>query len=189
MLQVKLYTRQGALKYQTDCAPNNGYFMIPIYDKGDFVLKLEPPAGWTFGKDWKKTYTARLLWPTIWYPITQLLHWYLHRSSSAASLEKLHCFLGVPMQVLQQSSCVVTTWWLVTAEILQRSSAVQCWCHAPYEWGPWTLYRSETLILRGPVQFSKGHSFPHLKMFFSDFVLTSWFHCSKSLELWNWTVD
>ncbi|XP_063960103.1 BOS complex subunit NOMO1-like isoform X2 [Lytechinus pictus] len=45
---VKLYTRQGALKYQTDCAPNNGYFMIPVYDRGDFILKLEPPSGWSF---------------------------------------------------------------------------------------------------------------------------------------------
>lgn len=47
-IEVKLYTKQGSLKYQTDCAPNNGYFMIPIYDKGDFVLKLEPPTGWIF---------------------------------------------------------------------------------------------------------------------------------------------
>ena len=31
--QIKLYTKQGSLKYQTDCAPINGYFMIPIYDK------------------------------------------------------------------------------------------------------------------------------------------------------------
>ena len=23
-------------------------------------------------------YTARLLWPAMWCPITQLLHWYLH---------------------------------------------------------------------------------------------------------------
>ncbi|XP_022098471.1 nodal modulator 1-like [Acanthaster planci] len=47
-VEVKLYTRTGALKYQTDCAPNNGYFMIPIYDKGDFTLKVEPPQGWSF---------------------------------------------------------------------------------------------------------------------------------------------
>ncbi|XP_030833422.1 nodal modulator 3 [Strongylocentrotus purpuratus] len=47
-IEVKLYTKQGALKYQTDCAPNNGYFMIPVYDRGDFVLKLEPPSGWSF---------------------------------------------------------------------------------------------------------------------------------------------
>lgn len=32
-LQIKLYTKHGTLKYQTDCAPNNGYFMIPLYDK------------------------------------------------------------------------------------------------------------------------------------------------------------
>lgn len=48
--QVKLYTKQGSLKYQTDCAPNNGYYMIPVYDKGDYLLKVEPPPGWTFGK-------------------------------------------------------------------------------------------------------------------------------------------
>ncbi|XP_070547557.1 BOS complex subunit NOMO1-like [Ptychodera flava] len=48
LVEVKLYTKQGSLKYQTDCAPNNGYFLIPIYDKGDFVLKVEPPAGWSF---------------------------------------------------------------------------------------------------------------------------------------------
>ncbi|XP_071806150.1 BOS complex subunit NOMO1-like [Asterias amurensis] len=47
-IEIKLYTKQGALKYQTDCAPNNGYFMIPIYDKGDFTLKVEPPSGWSF---------------------------------------------------------------------------------------------------------------------------------------------
>ena len=30
---MKLYTKQGILKYKTDCAPNNGYFLIPLYDK------------------------------------------------------------------------------------------------------------------------------------------------------------
>ncbi|XP_037620100.1 LOW QUALITY PROTEIN: nodal modulator 1 [Sebastes umbrosus] len=48
LIEIKLYTRQGSLKYQTDCAPINGYFMIPLYDKGDFVLKIEPPLGWSF---------------------------------------------------------------------------------------------------------------------------------------------
>ncbi|XP_053328290.1 nodal modulator 1-like [Spea bombifrons] len=48
LIEMKLYTKQGSLKYQTDCAPNNGYFMIPLYDKGDFILKIEPPAGWSF---------------------------------------------------------------------------------------------------------------------------------------------
>ncbi|XP_056891025.1 BOS complex subunit NOMO1 [Takifugu flavidus] len=48
LIEIKLYTKQGSLKYQTDCAPINGYFMIPIYDKGDFLLKIEPPLGWSF---------------------------------------------------------------------------------------------------------------------------------------------
>ncbi|XP_015215763.2 BOS complex subunit NOMO1 [Lepisosteus oculatus] len=48
LIEIKLYTKQGSLKYQTDCAPINGYFMIPLYDKGDFVLKIEPPVGWSF---------------------------------------------------------------------------------------------------------------------------------------------
>uniref|UniRef100_A0A8C5HDQ8 Nodal modulator 1-like n=1 Tax=Gouania willdenowi TaxID=441366 RepID=A0A8C5HDQ8_GOUWI len=48
VIEIKLYTKQGSLKYQTDCAPLNGYFMIPLYDKGDFVLKIEPPIGWSF---------------------------------------------------------------------------------------------------------------------------------------------
>lgn len=47
-IEMKLYTKQGVLKHKTDCAPNNGYFLIPLYDKGDFVLKVEPPQGWSF---------------------------------------------------------------------------------------------------------------------------------------------
>ncbi|XP_057699826.1 BOS complex subunit NOMO1 [Corythoichthys intestinalis] len=48
LIEIKLYTKQGSLKHHTDCAPINGYFMIPLYDKGDFVLKIEPPLGWSF---------------------------------------------------------------------------------------------------------------------------------------------
>ncbi|GAB6022208.1 nodal modulator [Chamberlinius hualienensis] len=48
LVDVKLYTKQGALKFQTDCAPNNGYYLIPVYDKGDYVIKVEPPEGWYF---------------------------------------------------------------------------------------------------------------------------------------------
>ena len=32
-MQVKLFTKSGVQKYKTDCAPNNGYFLIPLYDK------------------------------------------------------------------------------------------------------------------------------------------------------------
>ena len=30
---MKLLTKQGIIKSQTECAPNNGYFLIPLYDK------------------------------------------------------------------------------------------------------------------------------------------------------------
>ena len=30
---MKLFTKQGITKSQTECAPNNGYFLIPLYDK------------------------------------------------------------------------------------------------------------------------------------------------------------
>uniref|UniRef100_T1IP66 SD-repeat containing protein B domain-containing protein n=1 Tax=Strigamia maritima TaxID=126957 RepID=T1IP66_STRMM len=48
LVEIKLYTKQGSLKYQTDCAPNNGYYLIPVYDKGEFVLKIEAPPRWNF---------------------------------------------------------------------------------------------------------------------------------------------
>lgn len=48
LIQMKLLTKQGIIKSQTECAPNNGYFLIPLYDKGTFVLKIEPPVGWSF---------------------------------------------------------------------------------------------------------------------------------------------
>ncbi|ESO93836.1 hypothetical protein LOTGIDRAFT_104485 [Lottia gigantea] len=48
LVVVKLFTPHGSLKYQTDCAPNTGYYLIPLYDKGDFVMKVEPPQGWSF---------------------------------------------------------------------------------------------------------------------------------------------
>jgi len=51
--QVNLYTKQGTLKYQTDCAPINGYYMVPVYDKGEYVLKVNPPPGWTFGMHYR----------------------------------------------------------------------------------------------------------------------------------------
>ncbi|GFO10962.1 nodal modulator 1 [Plakobranchus ocellatus] len=48
LVEVKLYTPHGSIKYQTDCAPNTGYYLIPLYDKGDYILKAEPPKGWGF---------------------------------------------------------------------------------------------------------------------------------------------
>ncbi|KAH6937604.1 hypothetical protein HPB50_001893 [Hyalomma asiaticum] len=47
-VEVKLLTRQGSQKYQTEGAPNNGYYLIPLYDRGDYTLRVEPPPGWVF---------------------------------------------------------------------------------------------------------------------------------------------
>lgn len=47
-VEVKLLTRQGSHKYQTEGAPNNGYYLIPLYDRGDYTLRVEPPPGWLF---------------------------------------------------------------------------------------------------------------------------------------------
>nr|XP_045584151.1 nodal modulator 3-like isoform X1 [Procambarus clarkii] len=45
---IKLYTKQGNLKYETECAPNNGYYFMPLYDKGQYIIKVSPPSGWSF---------------------------------------------------------------------------------------------------------------------------------------------
>ena len=47
-INVALYTKAGTLKYETDCAPNNGYFFIPVYEKGEYVIRVAPPLGWKF---------------------------------------------------------------------------------------------------------------------------------------------
>ncbi|XP_015834614.2 BOS complex subunit NOMO1 [Tribolium castaneum] len=47
-VEVKLLTKQGILKDKINCAPNNGYYFVPLYDKGEYILELEPPPGWSF---------------------------------------------------------------------------------------------------------------------------------------------
>ncbi|XP_078493068.1 BOS complex subunit NOMO1 [Ciona intestinalis] len=47
-IEIQLVTSEGMLKYQAECAPNNGYFMVPFVEKGNFQLKIKPPQGWTF---------------------------------------------------------------------------------------------------------------------------------------------
>ena len=39
-INVQLLSKQGSLKYETDCAPNNGYYFIPVYEKGEYILKV-----------------------------------------------------------------------------------------------------------------------------------------------------
>lgn len=45
---VRLYTPEGHLKYESDVAPNNGYYMLPVYSTGKYVIKVRAPAGYTF---------------------------------------------------------------------------------------------------------------------------------------------
>eukprot|EP00898_Chlorokybus_atmophyticus_P005383 jgi/Chlat1/5846/Chrsp4S06365 len=49
-IKVELRTTEGMTKYTTECAPN-GYYFIPVYDKGTFVVKVDGPAGWSFSPD------------------------------------------------------------------------------------------------------------------------------------------
>ncbi|KAI7745608.1 hypothetical protein M8C21_033454 [Ambrosia artemisiifolia] len=47
---VELRTLDGLVKERTQCAPN-GYYFIPVYDKGSFVIKIKGPEGWSFDPD------------------------------------------------------------------------------------------------------------------------------------------
>lgn len=47
-VEIKLLTKQGSLKDKTDCSPSNGYYFIPLYDRGEYILKISPPPGWSF---------------------------------------------------------------------------------------------------------------------------------------------
>ena len=40
VLYIFRLTLQGNLKYETESAPNNGYYFIPLYDKGEYILKV-----------------------------------------------------------------------------------------------------------------------------------------------------
>ncbi|KAI6214901.1 hypothetical protein M3Y94_00322600 [Aphelenchoides besseyi] len=47
-LKIKLLTAEGNVKYETDCTPSNGYFMIPVYNKGSYVIKIDTTEGFIF---------------------------------------------------------------------------------------------------------------------------------------------
>ncbi|KAK6053472.1 hypothetical protein COOONC_09022 [Cooperia oncophora] len=47
-VQVKLLTPEGHLKHEEECNPRNGYYMIPVYNKGQYSLKVSAPEGWYF---------------------------------------------------------------------------------------------------------------------------------------------
>ncbi|KAL8138821.1 hypothetical protein V2J09_004822 [Rumex salicifolius] len=49
-ITVELQTVDGLVKDWTQCAPN-GYYFIPVYDKGSFVIKVKGPEGWSWDPD------------------------------------------------------------------------------------------------------------------------------------------
>lgn len=49
-ITVELRTLDGLVKDRTQCAPN-GYYFIPVYDKGSFVIKIKGPEGWSWDPD------------------------------------------------------------------------------------------------------------------------------------------
>ncbi|KAL5561032.1 hypothetical protein UlMin_030779 [Ulmus minor] len=46
-ITVELRTLDGLVKDRTQCAPN-GYYFIPVYDKGSFVVHINGPEGWSW---------------------------------------------------------------------------------------------------------------------------------------------
>ncbi|CAF1177713.1 unnamed protein product [Adineta ricciae] len=48
VVRVQLITKDGIPIYTTEAAPINGYYMIPVYERGEYILKLLPPSGWSF---------------------------------------------------------------------------------------------------------------------------------------------
>lgn len=48
IIKVKLLTEDKMVKYTTEASPVNGYYMIPIYTKGKYILQVNPPPGWSF---------------------------------------------------------------------------------------------------------------------------------------------
>ena len=55
-IRVKLYTLGGVFKSETECAPN-GYYYLPIYEKGRYNVRLEGPPGWMFDSAEKEVST------------------------------------------------------------------------------------------------------------------------------------
>ncbi|XWS31841.1 hypothetical protein CRYUN_Cryun23aG0110800 [Craigia yunnanensis] len=49
-ITVELRTVDGLVKDRTQCAPN-GYYFIPVYDKGSFIIKISGPEGWSWDPD------------------------------------------------------------------------------------------------------------------------------------------
>lgn len=47
VVKAALVTSDGLVKSETECSPN-GYYFIPIYDKGSYKIRIQGPPGWMF---------------------------------------------------------------------------------------------------------------------------------------------
>lgn len=47
-IKIKLENPDGLKKFETDLTPSNGYYMVPIYNKGSYVIRIEGPEGFVF---------------------------------------------------------------------------------------------------------------------------------------------
>jgi hypothetical protein len=45
-----LENAEGVVKYETDLNPSNGYYMVPVYSKGSYIVRIEGPEGVVFSK-------------------------------------------------------------------------------------------------------------------------------------------
>jgi len=50
VIQVSLLNSNGVVKVKTECAPN-GYYFLPIEEKGTFSIQVRGPEGWSFEPD------------------------------------------------------------------------------------------------------------------------------------------
>ena len=46
---VSIATLEGVQKERINASPN-GYYFLPVYDKGSYKVVVNGPPGWTFGK-------------------------------------------------------------------------------------------------------------------------------------------
>ncbi|KAI6176776.1 hypothetical protein M3Y97_00835400 [Aphelenchoides bicaudatus] len=47
-VKIKLESSEGLRKFETDVTPSNGYYMVPVYNKGSYAIVIEGPTGYVF---------------------------------------------------------------------------------------------------------------------------------------------
>lgn len=54
LIKMKLLSLERTVKDSVECAPN-GYYFLPLFakEKREFIIKVEGPAGWSFGSKWQ----------------------------------------------------------------------------------------------------------------------------------------